>query len=143
MCIVCEIKEALEQEGPSEKGLKFINQRVEMLAAVASACHEVVCDVLEEKPNSRALLEQMRDVGNIAFNDKPGAAARRERMLTEAAEDNDEVDEVAEVLSNLFEGDANVVKLTQVEVGEGETLAEALKRTLMDNERSTKAFTKH
>ena len=144
MCIVCEIKNALEKEAPSKEGRAYILQRVEMLAAVASHCHDVVCDVLDGKPQSRAKLEEMRVLGAFAFNDAPDALEQREAMLAEAEAHEEAVSGIGEALAELLGGNADVsVSVHRVELGEGESISDAIKRTLEANEASFKAFTKH
>lgn len=131
MCIVCEIKTALENEAPSKEGRKFITQRVEMLAAVASNCHDVVCDVLEGKPQSRVKLEEMRVLGGVIFSDAPDAMERREAMLAEANAREEVVSAFDEALAELFGAKGVSVKVMQVS---GDDLPEALREILQDSE---------
>lgn len=131
MCIVCEIKTALENEAPSKEGRKFITQRVEMLAAVASHCHDVVCDVLEGKPQSRVKLEEMRVLGAVAFNDAPDALEQREAMLAEADAHEEAISDLGEALAELFGAKGVSVKVMQVS---GDDLPEALREILQGSE---------
>lgn len=131
MCIVCEIKNKLVVSGANAEERKFITQRVEMLAAVASHCHDVVCDVLDGKPQSRAKLEQMRVLGGVAFNDAPDALEQREAMLAEADTHEEAISDISEALAELFGGIKGVsVSVHHVAVGDEESIADAIKRTL-------------
>lgn len=130
MCIVCEIKNKLVVSGANAEERKFITQRVEMLAAVASHCHDVVCDVLDGKPQNRAKLEEMRVLGGVAFNDAPDAMEQREAMLAEADAHEEAISDIGEALAELFGIKGVSVSVHHVAVGDEESIADAIKRTL-------------
>lgn len=131
MCIICEIKSKLVVSGANAEERKFITQRVEMLAAVASHCHDVVCDVLDGKPQNRAKLEETRVLGAVAFNDAPDALEQREAMLAEADTHEEVISDISEALAELFGGIKGAsVRVHHVAVGDDESIADAIKRTL-------------
>lgn len=133
MCIVCEIKNKLVVSGANAEERKFITQRVEMLAAVASHCHEVVCDVLDGTPQKRAKLEEIRHLGDVAFNDAPDAMERREAMLAEADAHEEAISGIGEALAELFGAKGVSVKVMQVS---GDDLPEALREILQGSQQT-------
>lgn len=136
MCIVCEIKNKLVTSGANAEERKFITQRVEMLAAVASHCHDVVCEVLERKPQNRPKLEELRKLGGLAFSDAPGAMERRAETIAESEAMSEAVEGLRELLGGIFEN--ATVQVVHVDADSLDDLPEALRDIIKGGDRPTK-----
>ena len=124
MCIVCEIKSALKAAGVEHGAAEGIVAKANKLVEVLGVVLDKVNDVRERDPD--------------AFT--PAEVEAIDRALSEVAP-APVADALAVLLGALFGG--AVVNTVRVEVGEGESINDAIARTLAGNEASSKAFTKH
>jgi len=132
MCIVCEIKNKLAASGANAEEQNFIGERVEMLAACASHCHDVVSEVLDGKKQSRANLQELRSFGALLFSDAPGAMERRAEVLAES------FGGLAELLGELFGAGKANVHVVHVDAANLDELPEALRDIIKGGDRPTK-----
>jgi len=142
MCIVCEIKNKLAVSGATAEEQKFIAQRVEMLAACASHCHDVVSEVLDGTKQSRANLQELRKFGGLLFSDAPGAMESRAEAIAEREEIEAAMSEgfggLAELLGELLGGKGASVRVVHVDAGNLDDLPEALRDIIKGGDRPTK-----
>lgn len=124
MYIICDIKRAVEASGPNKEARAEIFALVEKLAERLHTALEVAQEVAEANPG--------------AFDDE-----QRDRMQSAADLLNGDRSGLAAVFGLLGELFGAKVVVQNVEVGPDESIADAIARTLKDNEDSTKPATKH
>lgn len=125
MCIVCQIKADLSKSKATAEEASAILSNVEKLAHALGSVIDVAEAIHERTPDA------------IKPEEMEAVAKAEELFVSE-----NPLGGLGALLAAAILGGVTV-QTVRVEIGEGESIDEAIKRTLEANEASSKAFTKH